>query len=349
MSIPRRTALQIAAMTVASSTVSAWRDAHAAASPIPETASDPLVDLTLDFTGMLLFATDAKAVLPELGQVHALLVNSAKLTSGSYPPHLPTLKVRKSDVAKYDAADAEIGEELEFGLMGQDVSLRIDGKVPTAPVTCESSVKSPGNAPLKLTPPYDAPWSDIAFVADLSNILAKPTTIHPDFLASTLAADSKVATRVTLAGGSLMGAAPTCAWGRHVSWGYNAPVSERDSYRQVITDIVQFRPPKAKSIEIVLKKRGESATRTITLKPVAVQVKIQNVIDGPLDCENPAHCTPGTAGCMPHHFRAYYELLKGPPEHFSTPGVPFLAGSNAQLANTDPPVYCPPPRATHGG
>jgi hypothetical protein len=228
-----------------------------------------------------------------------------------------------------------------YGLKGQDVTLHLDGAAAGGPVMTEATVaRADKSQRLDLSPPYDAPWSDIAFVADLDGILGGPhATIHPDFLDPHLPADAKVACRVVLAGGRLTGGVPRDAFGRHIAWGFNDPIPG-NTYRQAITDVVEFHAGPAHAIQLVLTKRGEGTTRRITLKAGNIRAKVTNIAQSPSHCDGAAD-----HNCPPHHFYAYYELLKEDPPHRPTPGPMFLAGSAAQIKNTDPPVYCPPPLA----
>jgi hypothetical protein len=339
MRVLRRDALKLAGGVVAGGVAAGLRGVVASGND--GGGADPMVFLTVEVRGLCLFVADRKATLPDLGIVYGLLPNTAKLTSGTFDAHTPLLKVMKADTLSYDPPDREINGELQYGLVGQDVTLAYNGAMASGSVTTEANVYRPDKTRrLDACPPYDAKWSDVAFIADLEGILAAKAIVDPAFVQGGLSADAKIATRVTFAGGALLGGIPSDSWGRHIAWGFNKP-APNSQYQQAITDTVEFHVPTAKSIQFVLTSRASGGPiRRVTLKASVVRASIHNVADMPRMCDPNKD-----KNCPPHHFFAYYELLKPAPADTPTPGPMFLCGSLTQVTNTDPPVYCPPPMA----
>jgi hypothetical protein len=339
MGISRRTFLETGMIAAGSSMLASTRIGSVAGAESPAPA--PSVGLSLTFEGLCLFAAQRGLAPTQLGQVQALLIDSDKLTSGHFDPHSPKLSVARQQVTFDQPPDSTDDHgNVSWGLKGQDVTLLFDSRAASGTVVTEANVTRQNKAQrLALTPPYDASWRDVAFIADLDGILGGPdATVDQKYLRPDLGTDGKVTSRIMLAGGTLVGGTPKDPWGRHIWWGFNDP-SPASNYRQSITDIVEFHSPQAASIAIVLTHRTTRATRTITLAAPSVAVSITNkMVDGTPVCRD------SDAHCPTNHFRAYYELLATDPGHHPTLGPVFLAGSNDQL-RTDSPVYCPPPLA----
>jgi hypothetical protein len=332
----RRTLFKSAGALVAGLAVS-WPERELRAAAVEGTGTDLLIEIG----GLCVFAAQRSALLPSLGTVYALLPNTSKLKSGHFDTHTPMLTVRKDDATIFDSPDHEVNGDLQYWLVDQDVALLLDGSPVTGPVATEANVSRPDKTRrLDLCPPYDAAWSDVAFIADLDGILGGPTaTINPDLVKPSVAAGSKVAARMVFNAGKLIGAVPRDPWGRHIAWGFNDP-SPMSEYQQAITDIVEYHAPGGHRVQLVITHRQTQATRQITLAAGAVTVRLTNL------AQAPGHCDGGhDKNCPPHHFYAYYELLKDDPAHRPTPGPMFLCGTHAQISNFDPPIYCPPPLA----